>query len=170
MWGERQSLPILIEGLKRLAYRGYDSGGLAVRNGKGMEVFKTKGKIRDLELLLPDRFPAARIGLGHTRWATHGIPSSRNAHPHAVDGVVVVHNGIIENYRELQEQLISEGHHFCTDTDTEVIPHLIVRSLRKGLPLVQAIRAAAARLPFASFAALRETPFRFRTFGSGLSR
>ncbi|MEW6116797.1 MAG: glutamine--fructose-6-phosphate transaminase (isomerizing) [Nitrospirota bacterium] len=144
--GTRGSLPILIDGLKRLEYRGYDSAGIAYQNGKGIEICKTKGKIRELEALLPDPFPMARIGLGHTRWATHGIPSSRNAHPHLSRGVAVVHNGIIENYHELKEELTSSGHDFISDTDTEVVPQLIAFYMKKEHPLPDAIRAAVARL------------------------
>ncbi len=144
--GEKVSLPILIEGLRRLEYRGYDSAGIAYRNGKGIGVCKAKGKIGDLEQLLPVPFPEARTGLGHTRWATHGMPSARNAHPHVADGVAVVHNGIIENYQELKQELLSEGHRFLSETDTEVIPQLIVKYLKKGLPPTDAIKAAAAHL------------------------
>jgi glucosamine--fructose-6-phosphate aminotransferase (isomerizing) len=144
--GKRDAVPILIEGLKRLEYRGYDSAGIAFQNGKGLETYKTIGKIRDLQTILPPQGAGACIGLGHTRWATHGAPSSRNAHPHISGGIAVVHNGIIENYKELRSHLTTEGYQFSSDTDTEVIPHLIASYLAKGLALMDAIREATARL------------------------
>ena len=144
--GHRNALPILIDGLKRLEYRGYDSAGVAYRNGSGIEVYKTKGKIRELEGIVPFPYAVAKVGIGHTRWATHGAPSTANAHPHSYDGVVVVHNGIIENYRQIKAQLMDEGREFSSETDTEVVPHLISMSLRKGLPLHEAIVDAISQL------------------------
>lgn len=144
--GKGRSLQMLVDGLKRLEYRGYDSAGVAFLNGKGLDVYKTKGKLWDLQKILPDPLPSVRIGLGHTRWATHGVPSAGNAHPHAVDGIAVVHNGIIENYCELRAELESEGHTFLSQTDTEVIPHLIARSIHQGLPLMSSIKQAVQRL------------------------
>ncbi|MGC2061465.1 MAG: glutamine--fructose-6-phosphate transaminase (isomerizing), partial [Thermodesulfovibrionales bacterium] len=137
--GHNNALPILLDGLKRLEYRGYDSSGIAYKNGKGMEIYKAKGKIKELEHIVPLPYDYATIGIGHTRWATHGAPSTVNAHPHCVDGVAVVHNGIIENYRELKAELITAGHMFSSETDTEVIPHLIARNMKKGLPLYESI-------------------------------
>ena len=144
--GKGRSLQMLVDGLKRLEYRGYDSAGVAFLNGKGLDVYKTKGKLLDLQKILPDPLPSVRIGLGHTRWATHGVPSAENAHPHAVGGIAVVHNGIIENYRELRAELESEGHTFLSQTDTEVVPHLIARSVQQGLPLMSSIEQAVQRL------------------------
>ncbi len=144
--GKRNSLPILVDGLKRLEYRGYDSAGIAFQNGNGIEIYKTKGKIKDLQKILPHPTPDAMIGLGHTRWATHGVPSSRNAHPHRADGIAVVHNGIIENYRNLRSHLIAEGHKFSSDTDTEVIPQMISSYLRKKLSMTDAIKETIAHL------------------------
>lgn len=144
--GKGRSLQMLVDGMKRLEYRGYDSAGVAFLNGKGLDVYKTKGKLCDLQKILPDPLPSVRIGLGHTRWATHGVPSAENAHPHAVGGIAVVHNGIIENYRELRAELESEGHTFLSQTDTEVVPHLIARSVNQGLPLMSAIEQAVQRL------------------------
>lgn len=144
--GRRSSFPVLIDGLKRLEYRGYDSAGISFHNGNGIETYKTKGKITDLQGILPDPLPEVSSGLGHTRWATHGAPSSVNAHPHCSDGVAVVHNGIIENYRELRAHLVSQGCRFLSDTDTEVIPQMISMYLRLGHPIKDAIRQAASRL------------------------
>jgi glucosamine--fructose-6-phosphate aminotransferase (isomerizing) len=144
--GKRNAVPILLEGLKRLEYRGYDSAGIAFKNGKGLEIYKTIGKIKDLQTILPPQGTDASVGLGHTRWATHGAPSSRNAHPHISGGIAVVHNGIIENYKELRSHLTGEGYQFSSDTDTEVIPHLIASYLAKGLALMDAIREATAML------------------------
>ncbi|MBA4373585.1 MAG: glutamine--fructose-6-phosphate transaminase (isomerizing) [Thermodesulfovibrio sp.] len=144
--GHNNALPILLDGMKRLEYRGYDSSGIAYRNGKGMEIYKAKGRINELEDIVPLPFDHATEGIGHTRWATHGAPSTINAHPHCVDGVAVVHNGIIENYRELKAELITEGHIFMSETDTEVIPHLISRSMKKGLPLYEAILESISSL------------------------
>lgn len=143
--GNKEAIPILIESLERLEYRGYDSAGVAFQNGKGIEVYKTVGRIRDLRAKVPD-VSGVRIGLGHTRWATHGSPSEINAHPHIAGGIVVVHNGIIENYRELKAQLLSEGHVFSSETDTEVIPHLILKKCREGLSVDIAIEEAVSAL------------------------
>ena len=144
--GKGRSLQMIVDGLKRLEYRGYDSAGVAFLNGKGLDVYKTKGKLGDLQKILPDPLPSVRIGLGHTRWATHGVPSAENAHPHAAGGIAVVHNGIIENYRELRAELEAEGRTFLSQTDTEVVPHLIARSVRQGRPLLSSIQQAVQRL------------------------
>jgi len=144
--GKKDAVSVLLDSLKRLEYRGYDSAGIAYRNGKGIEIFKTKGKIEELQQILPDPLPATRIGIGHTRWATHGAPSTENSHPHCAGGVVVVHNGIIENFRSLKAQLLSEGCEFSSDTDTEVIPHMISRNLKQGTPLKAAIAETLSHL------------------------
>jgi len=144
--GKKDSLQILFDGLTRLEYRGYDSSGIAFKNGAGIEIYKTSGKLKDLQKILPTPLPAITIGIGHTRWATHGAPSAANAHPHTVKGVSVVHNGIIENYRELRTDLVAAGHVFTSQTDTEVVPQLIARYLDRGLPIDEAIRRAIAHL------------------------
>ncbi len=144
--GKKESLQILFDGLTRLEYRGYDSAGIAFKNGSGIEVYKTPGKLKDLQKILPVPLPAITIGIGHTRWATHGVPSTANAHPHTVQGVSVVHNGIIENYRELRNELTAAGHVFTSETDTEVVPQLIARYLGRGLPIDEAVRRMIAHL------------------------
>jgi glucosamine--fructose-6-phosphate aminotransferase (isomerizing) len=123
--GDRNSVSVVIEGLKRLEYRGYDSAGVAFFSKKGIEVRRCKGKIRELESLIESENPSSHNTIGHTRWATHGRPSEENAHPHRADGVVLVHNGIIENYLPLKRKLMEKGHHFTSETDTEVLCHLI---------------------------------------------
>ena len=144
--GKNDALSVLLDSLKRLEYRGYDSAGIAYQNGKGIEIYKTKGKIEELQQILPYPFPDTRVGLGHTRWATHGAPSTMNSHPHSAGGVVVVHNGIIENYRSLRAQLLSEGYQFSSDTDTEVIPQMISMNLKRGLPLKDAIAETLSKV------------------------
>ena len=168
--GPKEVVPVLIDGLKRLEYRGYDSAGIAILtprsetngSGSGLSIHKTKGKIRDLELYLDALCVTPKdhesqssahspqslinIGIGHTRWATHGRPSDRNAHPHrdCSDKIAVVHNGIIENYAALKKELIAEGHQFVSETDTEVIAHLIERDLTGDL--VKAVLSALKKM------------------------
>ena len=139
--GKREAQPILLEGLKRLEYRGYDSAGVATIVKDRIFVRKQKGKIAVLTKLLKKRFLKGTIGLSHSRWATHGVPNQRNAHPHidCKEKIAIVHNGIIENYEELREGLIREGHAFKSETDTEVIAHLIEKFYKDDLePAVRA--------------------------------
>jgi glucosamine--fructose-6-phosphate aminotransferase (isomerizing) len=134
--GHRDAISFLIPGLRRLEYRGYDSAGVATLNGARLEVQKVAGKIATLEAAIAASPPQGRLGIAHTRWATHGRPSVANAHPHVDCGsrLAIVHNGIIENYRELRKDLAREGHRFRSQTDTEIIAHLIERYRINGLP------------------------------------
>lgn len=145
---ERNINPILIEGLKRLEYRGYDSAGIAVLDQQGhLQRLRAVGKVRALETLLEENPVTGATGIAHTRWATHGEPSERNAHPHlSTDGVAVVHNGIIENYQQLRKTLQARDYHFESDTDTEVIAHLIDFHLRQEGDLLAAVQKAVAQL------------------------
>src|SRR5438477_5848585 len=126
--GTKSATPILLEGLRRLEYRGYDSSGLAVLNGAGVSLRKKKGKIDEgLAPLLQTDPVDGELGIGHTRWATHGPPSDENSHPHLDQSgkIAVVHNGVIENYDRLKDRLLKSGHTFRSDTDTEILAHLI---------------------------------------------
>ena len=136
----------LVESLKRLEYRGYDSAGVACLVDGRLERRRAEGKLRNLETLLAEEPLEATVGIGHTRWATHGAPTTRNAHPHIAGRVAVVHNGIIENFAPLKAELHAEGRHFESDTDTEVVAHLIDRELGRGLAPVAAFKAALDRL------------------------
>src|SRR5687768_16592827 len=141
----RNVVPILIEGLKRLEYRGYDSAGVAVINGTLRRV-RACGRVIQLEKRAGEERLEGNIGIGHTRWATHGAPSERNAHPHVSGGVSVVHNGIVENHDAVRARLRALGYEFTSDTDTEVIAHLVHSHLKEKLSLLQAVRAAVAGL------------------------
>ncbi|MDH4229299.1 MAG: glutamine--fructose-6-phosphate transaminase (isomerizing) [Nitrospirota bacterium] len=141
--GPQQAVPILIEGLRRLEYRGYDSAGIAVLEpGGNITVERNQGKLAGLETLIAGREFAATTGIGHTRWATHGRPSVPNAHPHKVGRIALVHNGIIENFIPLREQLVASGRTMSSETDTEVIAHLIDQHMQSGLPAEAALRQA----------------------------
>ncbi|GAC1421868.1 MAG: hypothetical protein NVSMB62_17200 [Acidobacteriaceae bacterium] len=133
--GPKSPVPIIIEGLRRLEYRGYDSAGIAVAGGgNGLELRRAPGKLRNLEAVIADSPIHGSFGIGHTRWATHGRPTEENAHPHR-DGsgtLVVVHNGIVENYLALKAELKAKGHIFASETDTEIIAHLIEDELNKA--------------------------------------
>ena len=148
--GNRQAAPILIDGLARLEYRGYDSAGIAVFDDgrQDLEIVKAKGRLSELSERLNGRRLSSVVGLGHTRWATHGRPSDANAHPHCdcSGAVVVVHNGIIENYLELKEELTARGHSFRSETDTEVIAHLIEEYLAESYDMEAAFRRAVRKL------------------------
>ncbi|MCZ7380484.1 MAG: glutamine--fructose-6-phosphate transaminase (isomerizing) [Candidatus Methanoperedens sp.] len=147
--GKKEATPILLDALKRLEYRGYDSAGIAVLTDNGLSVYKTEGKISDLESKLPDI--KGSCGIGHTRWATQGAPTTINAHPHVSGNIAVVHNGIIENYQELYDELKNEGYEFVSETDTEVLAHLahryykgnLVAAVIEGLKKVKGSYAAA---------------------------
>ena len=141
----RNVVPILIEGLRRLEYRGYDSAGVAVINGS-LQRLRSCGRVAQLAKLALEHGLAGTIGIGHTRWATHGVPSERNAHPHNSGGVSVVHNGIIENHDAMRARLSAVGYEFASDTDTEVIAHLVHSHLKSGLTLFAAVRAATREL------------------------
>ncbi|HKR27334.1 MAG TPA: glutamine--fructose-6-phosphate transaminase (isomerizing), partial [Acidobacteriaceae bacterium] len=154
--GKRQDVvPVIIEGLRRLEYRGYDSAGIAVGgNGHGLQLRRAPGKLGRLEEVLREKPLAGTYGIGHTRWATHGRPTEENAHPHrdCTGGIVVVHNGIVENYLALKHELVGQGHRFATETDTEIIAHLIEQELASAakagrkLPLEDAVRNTVHRL------------------------
>jgi glucosamine--fructose-6-phosphate aminotransferase (isomerizing) len=153
--GSKQVVPLIIEGLRRLEYRGYDSAGIAVGgNGDGLALRRAPGKLRNLEEVIRERPLTGTYGVGHTRWATHGRPTEENAHPHrdCTGRIVVVHNGIVENYLALKHELSLEGHKFVTETDTEIIAHLIEQEIAlaansgKTMPLEEAVRRAARRL------------------------
>src|ERR1700689_1941542 len=148
--GSTKVVPVIIEGLRKLEYRGYDSAGIAVVTKEGkLEIRRAPGKLRNLEDVLAKAPIEGTYGIGHTRWATHGRPTEENAHPHrdCTGQIVVVHNGIIENYLELKEQLQAEGHKFVTETDTEIVAHLVEKNSQGGkLGLEEAVRQSLKQL------------------------
>src|SRR5580704_3942696 len=161
--GSKRAVPIIIDGLKKLEYRGYDSAGVAVYcDDETLGIRRASGKLRNLEEVLRTDPVDGRYGIGHTRWATHGRPTEENAHPHrdCTGDIVVVHNGIVENYLSLKEQLQHEGHVFKTETDTEVIAHLIEKYFAGNLE--EAVREALAQIRgvYALAALSRRDPFK----------
>ena len=143
--GNKDAAPILMEGLARVEYRGYDSAGIALLGAKGLNVFKKKGKLRELESILPKKL-AGNVGIGHTRWATHGEPSDANAHPHVSGTVALIHNGIIENAAEFRAKLEASGVVFSSETDTEVLAHLVSAKRAEGFNLEDALRHTLAEV------------------------
>jgi glucosamine--fructose-6-phosphate aminotransferase (isomerizing) len=145
--GERDCTSLLVEGLRKLEYRGYDSAGVAVWDKGESRVVRCRGKLSALEALLAKGPPTGKLGIGHTRWATHGRPSDENAHPHKVGGVSVIHNGIIENHTALRGELAAEGRAFSSETDTEIVAHLIDRAWRQGAKtLTEAVRLSLEKI------------------------
>src|SRR6058998_3725317 len=146
--GQKSVVPVIIEGLRKLEYRGYDSAGIAVAgNGDGLQIRRAEGKLRNLEEVIRHKPLEGSYGIGHTRWATHGRPTEENAHPHrdCTGKIVVVHNGIIENYLDLKQELQRQGHVFATETDTEIVAHLVERE-SKGDGLENAVRRALMQM------------------------
>ena len=144
--GRGDAAPLILEALKRLEYRGYDSAGIATLVGGQIERRRAPGKLSKLEMVLKEQPLSGKTGIGHTRWATHGAPTEINAHPHATPRVAIVHNGIIENFRELREELIAKGHTFESQTDSEVAAHLVTANMDSGMTPDDAAKAAVARL------------------------
>src|SRR5499427_4861657 len=156
--GPKEVVRVVIEGLRKLEYRGYDSAGIAVVNSNGampgagkLDIRRASGKLRNLEEAIQKAPIKGSYGIGHTRWATHGRPTEENAHPHrdCTGQVVVVHNGIIENYLELKEQLQREGHKFVTETDTEIVAHLVEKNMNGHsgkIPLEEAVRKSLGQM------------------------
>ncbi|MBK6846030.1 MAG: glutamine--fructose-6-phosphate transaminase (isomerizing) [Proteobacteria bacterium] len=144
--GAERCAPILLDGLRRLEYRGYDSAGTAIMEGGRTTILRAEGKLNNLARLIDEKQPQGTVGIGHTRWATHGRPSEQNAHPHKYGRVAVVHNGIIENHAALRAELSGAGHRFASETDTEIVAHLIDDELNRGLEPLAAVRAALGRV------------------------
>jgi glucosamine--fructose-6-phosphate aminotransferase (isomerizing) len=144
--GKRNATEVLVDGLKRLEYRGYDSAGIAVMSNGDLHVRRSVGKLDQLEQAITEDPPKGHIGVGHTRWATHGRPSEANAHPHRAGDIIVVHNGIIENHAELRRSLIKKGHEFSSETDTEIVAHLINDFVERGLPMKEAIKKSLGKI------------------------
>src|ERR671935_2334050 len=146
--GPREALPIMMNGLRRLEYRGYDSAGVAVQQNGALQVMRAEGKLDNLATIVSTHPTPGHTGIGHTRWATHGRPSEQNAHPHVDCGGVtaVIHNGIIENFEELKGPLVAKGHKFASETDTEVAVHLLEEELAKGSTLDDAALAVLPKL------------------------
>jgi glutamine---fructose-6-phosphate transaminase (isomerizing) len=145
--GPKPAYPILLDGLRRLEYRGYDSAGVATLDDGGrLAIRRAKGKLENLRNLLAEAPLAGNIGIGHTRWATHGRPSEENAHPHKAGPVAVIHNGIVENYLDLRAGLVARGHKLRSETDTELISHLVEELVKGGMALTEAVRRAVAEL------------------------
>jgi len=143
--GKKEAYPILVKGLKRLEYRGYDSAGIALLNEKGIDIYKKQGKVVEMERIIPAEHPKANIGIGHTRWATHGVPSDENSHPHYSQSkkIAIIHNGIIENYASIKSGLEKRGYTFKSDTDTEVLVNLIEEVLiHENVSIDEAVRIA----------------------------
>lgn len=158
--GEKQVVPILLDGLKNLEYRGYDSAGIAVQQGAEIALYRSKGKIADLKGRIGEQPIDATVGIGHTRWATHGRPSDHNSHPHCdcKRNIAVVHNGIIENYLELREELERKGHIFASETDTEVIPHLLEEAYAGDLYAAMEMVCKQLQGSYAIVAMCKENP------------
>ena len=158
--GERRVAPVLLDGLKRLEYRGYDSAGIVVHDGESLRIARAVGKLDNLAQAIEARELPGCMGLGHTRWATHGRPTETNAHPHQVDGVAVVHNGIIENHLQLKRELEADGVKFQSDTDTEIVAHLVRGALRDSPSLWEAVRKALGKIrgAYALAVVCREEP------------
>jgi glucosamine--fructose-6-phosphate aminotransferase (isomerizing) len=144
--GPQNPVEVIFEGLKKLEYRGYDSAGIALIKNEQFEVRRSQGKLAELGRLLSQNPISGRIGIGHTRWATHGRPSETNAHPHVAGRIALVHNGIIENYLELKKQLSAEGCQFSSETDSEIVAHLIDKYLRKGQTFIKAVQMAQEKI------------------------
>src|SRR6516225_2073393 len=144
--GKKPVADDLIDALRRLEYRGYDSAGVATVEDGHLDRRRAEGKLKNLARRLAEAPLEGRVGVGHTRWATHGKPVERNAHPHMNDRVAVVHNGIIENFHELRAELTAQGFSFASETDTEVVAHLVTREMKKGLTPTDAVAATLPQL------------------------
>lgn len=168
-YGEKSPKDVIMDGLKALEYRGYDSAGVAIFDHGEVKRVRAEGKLGNLEALLKDTKFDGHTGIGHTRWATHGVPSERNAHPHTVDGVSIVHNGIIENYIEIKESLAKEGVKFSSETDSELVAHLISREVKKTKNLLKAVFDVLPKLhgAFSIVTLWQETPNEIVAFKNG---